>query len=481
MYNQKWLKIITIGVWIVFYIAAFYLCMQIQYSDGDDVFFKETTAANALFPYIKWRYITWQGRLTSEAMTWFGFRMGLQAWRFVNAFVITMLPLGLLKIVRAMFPERITEYRVLLFSILSCVSILCMDVQVIGYGAFWVTGSLFYLWSFVAGIWALIPVAMQVFQEEVDWKHYLYAIPLAFITSMGMEQSAAVCVVFGILAIIYTAARFRYLPKLLTLQTVIVIAGMVIVFLSPGTVERTASETATWLPEFATMGVSQHIFITVQWLMQALAQESRAYMIAIWLLLICLLAGREREGKYHLTKQFSSVSFRKAEEKKNTRFLSVLALVFTGAGALSYAGITFFSEMGTGVVDAAVPVTKAANWQTVTMQNYIAIIWWCVAVVVTLVLLWQAGENLLLKITQELIFLGGLACSAIMYFSPTIYASGERVFFMMEIMFWLLLLVLLAQLYQKNTFKAGVVLLVVVAVVQTGSRYLMELGILQNQ
>lgn len=470
----------TVGVWIVFYIAALYLCMQIQYSDGDDFFFQETTGANALFPYLKWRYITWQGRLTSEAMTWFGFRMGLQAWRFVNAFVITMLPLGLLKIVKAMFPERITEHRILIFSILSCVAILCMNVRVVGYGAFWVTGSLFYLWSFVAGIWALIPVAMQVFQEEVDWKHYLYAIPLAFITSMGMEQSAAVCVVFGILAIIYTMVRLRYLPKLLTLQTAIVIAGMAVVFLSPGTTERTVSETETWLPEFATMDVPQHIFITVQWLVQSLARESRAYMIAIWLLLFCLLVGREKAGKYQLTKQFSSVSFRKADENGCHWLLAVLPIVFSAAAALSYAGIPFFSEMGIGLAEGALRMEKAASWQTTTLQNHIAILWWCAAIVVTLVLLWKAGENLLLKVTQELIFLGGLACSAIMYFSPTIYASGERVLFMMEIMFWLLLLVLLAQLYRKNTFQAGVILLVAVAVIQTGTKFLSEFGILQN-
>lgn len=471
MLDQKRQKILTIVLWVVFYAAALVLCMQIRYSDGDDAFFQEMTGSRGLFSYIWWRYVTWEGRITSEAMAWFGFRMGLFAWRFVNAFVIAMLPTGLFRIVENIFPEKITGWRRPGFFAVCCIGILCMDVYVIGYGAFWVTGSVFYLWSLTAAIWALVPVAGLAFHEETDIRQYAYSLPLTFVAAVGMEQGAAVILVFGVLVLLLTAVRSRYLPKLLLLQTLIAAAGLVVIFVSPGTDERTAHEIAMFFPQFEALGMGRHLFLTAQWLAQALARESKAYLVAIWLLLLCLLYGREKEGRYRLTMRFSNVSFRRAEEKKGNAVFGIVTLVFVAAAVLDYAGIPFFSELGIGITDGTQCVTEPASWQATTWQNHFALIWWCAAVALTLVLLWRATEDMLLKMTQELVFLGGLACSAVMYFSPTIYASGERLFFMMEILFWLLLLILFAQLYGKTTFLAGTVFFLAVACLQIGTQF----------
>ena len=40
---------------------------------------------------------------------------------------------------------------------------LLMSVMTLGYSAVWVNGSIFYTWTFTAGVWAMMPLADLVF------------------------------------------------------------------------------------------------------------------------------------------------------------------------------------------------------------------------------------------------------------------------------------------------------------------------------
>ena len=61
------------------------------------------------------------------------------------------------------------------------------------------------------------------------------------------------------------------------------------------------------------------------------------------------------------------------------------------------------------------------------------------AVVFTIVLLWRLEERLRDKAVMCLMVLAACASEAIMFFSPTMYASGARVYFMSQILLWLVI------------------------------------------
>ena len=92
------------------------------------------------------------------------------------------------------------------------------------------------------------------------------------------------------------------------------------------------------------------------------------------------------------------------------------------AAILPYAGITFFSEMGIGDIDIEQCLTELPTWQSMTTQNRIAFFWWIAAVLFTLVLLWKVTGH---SVFISMVFLGGIASEAVLYFSPTIYASDK--------------------------------------------------------
>lgn len=93
--------------------------------------------------------------------------------------------------------------------------------------------------------------------------------------------------------------------------------------------------------------------------------------------------------------------------------------------------------MGIGDIDIEQCLTELPTWQSMTTQNRIAFFWWIAAVLFTLVLLWKVTGH---SVFISMVFLGGIASEAVLYFSPTIYASGARVYYLTDLMYLFIIL-----------------------------------------
>ena len=412
-------------LFVGFFLAALILCMQISYSDGDDAYFYNMAHSMPLFEYLKMRYIGWEGRMTSEAMTYMAFWFGKTFWQFANAIVLTLLPAGLIHMVKKM-AGAMTERKRFFLSLAIYLTILSLGIEVIGYGAFWITGSTFYLWSIVAGIWAAMPFVELVYGQTVKPGIFWYAIPCGFIAAMGQEQIAAVVIAFGVLAVLYCFYRERRIAWLHLAEVVIMIAALLALFVSPGTAARSAAEIELWMPQYETMSLGNHMFITLQWMLSSFANEGKMLFFLIWTFGACVLIkkSREKQGK---------------RAPKSTLCMAGAAFVFAVTALLPYLGIHIFSEMGMGVTDITQCVHQVATPASLTPQNWLALVWWLLAVAFTLVLLWKLGDRMRDKVVMVLMVLASCASEAILFFSPTMYASGARVYFMSQILLWLLI------------------------------------------
>lgn len=412
-----------------FFLAAWLLCGRISYSDGDDAYFSSMAHSMPFWEYLKMRYIGWEGRMTSEAMTYLAFYFGKTFWQTANAFALTMLPAGLIHIVKKISGQTAPKegfFTALLLYLL----ILALGIPVIGYGAFWVTGSTFYLWSIVAGIWAAMPFVDLVYRREKGtWKSFLYALPCSFLAAMGQEQIAAVVIAFGILAVAYDLVRLRRcgqdckmhpgagLPFLHILEVLLMIGALTALFLSPGTDARTQSEIDTWMPQYGTMSTGNHIFITVQWMLSSFANEGKLLFCLIWIFLLLLLWKKRTGG---------------------SRILAGICGILAFVSLLPFLGITFFSEMGMGVSDYNQCVREVATPASLNGQNWAAMMFWAGGCLFTLAALLALQESLCQRLHMVLLVLAACASESILYFSPTMYASGPRVYFMAQILLWLL-------------------------------------------
>lgn len=73
-------KGVTWLFWLLLMGAVFGILCFCGYSDGDDVYFYQYTHSMGFFEYLGWRYQTWVGRMTAEALVYLTFRLGLWFW-----------------------------------------------------------------------------------------------------------------------------------------------------------------------------------------------------------------------------------------------------------------------------------------------------------------------------------------------------------------------------------------------------------------
>lgn len=437
--------------WIGMLLVAFFILGLVGYSDGDDTYFYQYTHSMGFLEYLGWRYETWVGRMTAEALVYITFRLGLSFWRPVNAMMLVLLPLGVIYLATraARVPDGTLggwKYRQsvcggkrydemgLPVAVAAVAGYFMMSAQTLGYAAVWVNGSIFYTWSFTCGIWALTTFADFVFGENPaidgtrkemrmsmegckEWK-FLYAIPCAVIASMSIEQMGAVLLVFEVLGVIYGICKWRRVHPLLLVQLLMTAVAFTVLFLAPGNDVRVATEITSWMPQYETMSFGEHLFITVHWLLSSFANENKLFCCLIWIVGILLLLQKKNRSVFD-------------------KVLLGLAPMFVLVALLPYVGVTAFSNMGMQYLNITQCIYEVPTIDKFSGMQIAAMIWWSVALVYTFIFLWRASGC---QITLLLANLAGIASEAIMFFSPTMYASGARVYYLTDILYLFLIL-----------------------------------------
>lgn len=472
MKNKKWYVLF----WALMYVGVLLVLSQGGYSDGDDAYFYKYTHSMGFFEYLGWRYETWVGRMAAEALVYIAFRFGLGFWRVVNALMLVLLPMGVLRLAAkaARVPQGSLihwhdkspacpsfDYRDMGFGPMVAVvaGYFMMSAMTLGYAAVWVNGSIFYTWCFTCGIWALMPFADFVFSAEpyagkgagglrfslegVRLRMFLGTVPCAVIAAMSIEQMGAVLLVFEVLAVVYGILKWRRIHPLLAAQTCVTLLAFVILFAAPGNDIRVASEVTTWMPQFDMLSVGEHLFITAHWLLSSFANENKLFLCGIWVVGMLLILQKEKCGPAD-------------------GLCIAAAGIFTVAALLPYAGVYALSEMGMSYLNASGCVMQVPVWSNMTSGMNFAMAWWFAALLFTFVFLWRVSGC---QITLLLSYLAGLASEAIMYFSPTMYASGARVYYLTDILYLFVILSLSFGLRKKRARNLTYGMLAVFAVI----------------
>jgi hypothetical protein len=124
---------------------------------------------------------------------------------------------------------------------------------------------------------------------------------------------------------------------------------------------------------------------------------------------------------------------------------SAISVIFSCAAMLPYVGITVLSDMKIGDIDIESCVEHVASASDFDVRMWICVAVWSIALIFTFVWLIRVmGVNPVVLLA----FAAAIASEAIMYFSPTIYASGARVYYLTDIL--CLFIILVEILYVKG-------------------------------
>ena len=430
----EWKKVHIVMLLSLVFIGSLIVLSFIGYSDGDDTFFLEYCGSMGLGEYLKWRYETWTGRMISEALMHIFFNANLWIWRVVNAGMLVALPTALaaLKQKVLFYDSKIYErekYGMWLIGLLmALLTYALLDIKAFGYSAIWITGSMNYLWPMVCGVVTLGIVAEVAFGtgEVSTWK-YVIAWLCAVIAAMSSEQMGAVLLAFEIICIAEKVWKKKKVPMKIVILAVVTLGAFLVSGLAPGNALRIVSAIEHNMPQFEQLTFGERFFLLAQWLISSFANENAVFLIAIWLVGIILLVFRIKDGNLTHKETLRAKCYAIA----GALFLCVAVAGKCGATRLNDIGINL-AEM-TGLIEQVPQVTE------MSMLQWRALVWWLFAMLFTLFFLWEVSRE---KLLVTLTYMGAVASEVILIFSPTIYSSGERVFFLAGLMLMFIVMML---------------------------------------
>jgi len=230
---------------------------------ADDGYFAQMLSRYTLAQYLDHRYHTWTGRLPIEAVLvvivhhpWL--------WRACNSAMLVLLCVASGRLARVGTDLSRSGAAVLAFML-----VMLMTPQAIFESAWWLTGSLNYLWPIALGLWSLVPL--------VEGGAYRWPQRLGFVLAAAWaaycDQLALVLVPLS-LGLLAWRGWQRRATAWDVVQAVVLCANAAVALGAPGNARRFLEEQGMRFPNFADQDVLEKLRIGLGLIARALATRA---------------------------------------------------------------------------------------------------------------------------------------------------------------------------------------------------------------
>mgnify|MGYP001463933939 CR=1 FL=1 len=396
--------------WLFFFLISLLLCMTIHNKSDDFVFANAFSQYGGAAGWIVFYAQNWSGRLIPHFLLICLLQLPNFVFILINAVMLVLLVFIFNK---TLLCSDINKRKWIPLFIGLLILFLLPD-NICREPLFWKSAAVLYLWGIVALLFALYPLIAVGEGRTITKKDYI----LAFIGGLyagSFEQAAAFLLVFAILISLFDVfVKHRY-NRICLILTVFAAVVSLFFMMMPGNEVRKNAEILAWISSFGMYSVPEKILWGITYSLQTLNQ----YLAGAAALLSAFL--------------YFFVFRRKS---RPIRILSALISVYycfdevncwcADKTMLGSTGTLLNKAFSLIVVDSAdFHVGKSAILGTVL----------AITAFLTLVyLLFFTRENEA-ELVSPLFLLGGFATAALMGFSPTIYASGDRTKFIFALFF----------------------------------------------
>ncbi|WP_149095630.1 DUF6056 family protein [Paenibacillus terrae] len=399
----------------LFFILVYGLHFVISAAPGDDTWFMDISQKYSFIDYLFWRYSTWSGRIYAEANLYIFLDGKIWIWRLVNSMIL---------VATSYLLVRIVQKKVTLFNVL--VAFLAMGFcskSVLSSSFFWITGSINYLWPICFALIAVLPYADIVFRNEsVKLRILVTSSLFGFLAACSNEQVALCLICFSLLS--HLTLTFKRVKNVrLAIPSVMFGLGAAILFIAPGSQLRFVAEVNRWFPGFDSLPLKDHIYIGSIWMFEKLFIELKGIIILLSLISIVSIYKSSRVElkddhiiRYSFIEKFLLIDF---------AFVVVLHLIGPDDSIFfSFDKIKSFSFHQSLLLFWDSPLSF---WFALVPYVFWSIYAFCLAYV-----LFKLSPN---KAFTFFCLTAALFSMIVMFFSPTIYASGSRVLSVSAVLF----------------------------------------------
>ena len=340
-------------------------------------------------------------------------------WRILNTFMLFILTIFSAKIIQVCYSLKKEQFYVVLYAIFALICFMPADVW--NWSVTWVTGSFNYLWPLAAFVIVMYYILNSYLNnKQIKWFEFIFLIPVA-VYATATEQPALVFLTMVLIFTIYSAIKNKYIDKYVILLFLVGIVSTYFLFTSPSMEKRYLKEITRWYPMFNELSLWTKSVLGYSYtVIYGLLLHSYATTIFLCFMLYLLI-------KTYRNKIYNII----------TIVLLLYPLFYYVLGQIE-------SSIRTSMIYNAARYSMSIRFNYVD-EPYISVI---IGTIVLLLLIffvlkikWSSFER---KWFAILLFSASIVSSFILSYSPTIFASHARIFFVpyfLWIIFSLLLFV----------------------------------------
>ena len=398
--KKKYIKLMLI---FIFFIIFVLINIGVKRQAGDDIaHLQELKQAGSIFNLLKSRYLTWTGRVFLEFLMYSFLDSNIIIWKIINSFMILLLGLGIYKFV-SISDNSDHKYDNCLV-VTAMMSTFMLPLGVYSSSITWITGSFNYLWPVALGMVVLIFIKKCLYNKKISHVEFILTIFCSFF-ACNQEQVSAILLGFNLFIIIFYYIKYRQLNYKLLILFCFIILFSSFCILAPGNSSRYFCEIKTWYPEFGNLSLTYKALQSISYSLNNFVTIFTKYNSQINLLMLSI----------------SGMIFALCKSKvlKTVSFLPMVYFVIR---------VLFNPSFGYFIFDNNLNHIQTVNG---VLSLFLAII----VFAIMLTCLYFCFDNIERKCISLVLFLGAILSSFVVGFSPTIFASGARIFFCSFILF----------------------------------------------
>ena len=426
--------------YLILGLMMFLVFSKVNITSGDDEWFStilDKSFNGSLIAYLKERYTGWTGRIVIESIMVPMFACNIWIWRVLNTIMSVILAIGIYKLIPYSYIREITVSKRMLIKSLICILIFSIPTEVFSASISWITGSYNYLWPVSCLLLTILPFKNSIFKEEFNKKWYFLLIFTA-ILGANMEQASLIMFVFAFITNIYIVVRDKKIRIDLVIFNIFIAINTAVLFLAPGNYERSNKEIVNWFGQWDMISLPTKLMMGLNLFLEHIF-ESNIIMISILVILINIVIWK--------------------------KYKSILIKVI-GAIPIVVVIIKFIEgKLNILNVNTDLIIFKMFNVQNLNILNYDNIkiflptsILLCIVLIIPVLFL-LIFDKIEVQYLSIILYLAAICSALSISISPTIYASGPRVFFVTDILIVVAMGLILSELLRKWRINIFVVLI----------------------
>ncbi|MCL2024660.1 MAG: DUF6056 family protein [Coriobacteriia bacterium] len=391
---------------------------------GDDLVFGAVLHNRNFIEYVMSRYNSWTSRVLIEAVLVNVLLLTSFLFKILNGAMMVLLWFGFNRLFN---PKNDLKINYLLTFML-----MLYPINVMG-EAGWAATTLNYLWVLALGLASMIPIKMIIKEQPVKWWYYLLAIP-CLLYAANSEQMALILTGFLVVLAIYEFIDKKKIHAGIMLYLIVSVSMLVFHLQAPGNARRLLWEIGARFPDFDSLSLIDKTTLGIY-------RVGEIWFGALNGMLVVLLG------------LIALAIFQKREEivAKGLAIALLVLAVMVPKLQLFYLdyGFLHYEALSGGDIIPFLNLYRLKYFACIAVTLF--------ALGAILYILYRIFEERYEYGFVAIIFSAGVLSRFMMAFSPTIFTSGSRTAFFLEMSLIPIAMILLGKLKELRPLSRSIV------------------------